>query len=142
MPATNWSAGSLRITSRTLGPADISARLGITPDRQFERGSLTSPRNPDSLRRETSVWIRTSGLANDRWPEDHVAALLTLLTPHRDALTRLSADCDLDLLLGFSSEDGQGSCVLPARMLTELGALGIDIILDLYPHAVDNTTQA
>ncbi|MDH6145691.1 hypothetical protein P3T35_007749 [Kitasatospora sp. GP30] len=133
MPDTKWSAGSLRITSRTISAADISARLGIIPDQQFEQGSLTSPRNPNSLRREASVWIRGSGLGNDRWLDEHVAALLSLVDGHREELLRLSADCDLVLFLGFGSEDGQGGCVLPARMLAEIGALGVDVILDLYP---------
>ncbi|WP_159050316.1 DUF4279 domain-containing protein [Streptomyces cellostaticus] len=133
MPDTKWSAGSLRITSRTVSAGDISARLGIEPDDQFERGSLTSPRNPNSVRRETSVWIRRSGLGSDRRLEEHVAALVRLADGRREALMRLSADCDLELFLGFGSENGQGSCVLPARLLTEIGALGLDVVLDLNP---------
>ncbi|MFF5924416.1 DUF4279 domain-containing protein [Streptomyces flavochromogenes] len=133
MPDTKWSAGSLRITSQTVGASEISARLGIAPDDQFERGSLTSPRNPSSVRREVNVWIRRSGLGSDRWPEEHVAALVRLFDGHREELIRLSDACDLEVVLGFGSENGQGGCVLPAHLLAEVGALGLDVVLDLYP---------
>ncbi|MCF3128827.1 hypothetical protein [Streptomyces olivochromogenes] len=39
----------------------------------------------------------------------------------------------MELLLGFGSENGQGGCVLPTEPLTEVCALGLDIVLDLYP---------
>jgi hypothetical protein len=133
MPDTKWSAGSLRITSFTISAAEISARLGIVPDQELERGSLMSPRNPRSRRRESSVWLRRSGLGNDRWLNEHVAVLLGLVSGRREELVRLSADCHLEFFLGFGSADSQGGCVLPARLLAEIGALGVDVVLDLYP---------
>ncbi|MFJ8045452.1 DUF4279 domain-containing protein [Kitasatospora sp. NPDC096147] len=132
-PVTKWSAGSIRITSATVTAAEISGRLGITADHQFERGSLMSPRNPASARRESSVWIRRSGLPDDSDLTDHVRVLVALVDGRRAELAGLSVDCDLELLLGFGSENGQGGCVLPARLLAEVGALGLDIVLDLYP---------
>ncbi|WP_405834404.1 DUF4279 domain-containing protein [Streptomyces sp. NBC_01176] len=132
-PVTTWSAGSIRITSRTVSVHEISGRLGITADQQFERDSLMSPRNPTSARRETSVWIRRSGLPEDTDLTDHVRALVELLDGRREELAGLSVDCVLELLLGFGSESGQGGCVLPAHLLAEVGALGLDIVLDLYP---------
>ncbi|MGW7660743.1 DUF4279 domain-containing protein [Streptomyces sp. NPDC054756] len=132
-PVTTWSAGSIRITSSTVAAGEISARLGITADQQFERDSLMSSRNPSSARRETSVWLRRSGLPDDSDLTDHVRALVELATVHRHQLAGLSADCDLELWLGFGSENGQGGCVLPADLLAEVGALGLDIVLDLYP---------
>ncbi|MGW7411775.1 DUF4279 domain-containing protein [Streptomyces sp. NPDC054863] len=132
-PVTKWSAGSIRITSRTVSAAGISARLGIAPDEQFERGGLTSPRNPAGTRREASVWIRQSGLHDDSGLADHVRTLVEHLRGRRAELTALSADCELELHLGFGSENGQGSSVLPAHLLAEVGALGLDVVLDLYP---------
>lgn len=135
LPDTKWSAGSIRITSRTVRAEEISARLGIVPDEQFEKGSLTSPRNPGSARRETSVWIRRSGLGSDCRLEEHVAALVRLVDGCHEELTRLSANGDLELYLGFGSENGQGGCVLPAHLLADVAGLGLDIVLDLYPPA-------
>ncbi|MFE4546952.1 DUF4279 domain-containing protein [Streptomyces sp. NPDC056785] len=132
-PVTKWSAGAIRITSRTVTVGEISGRLGIPADQQFERDSPMSPRNPTGARRETSVWLRRSGLPDDSDLTDHVRVLVALVDGHREELASLSADCDLELRLGFGSEKGQGGCVLPAPLLSEVGALGLDIVLDLYP---------
>ncbi|MFF3376781.1 DUF4279 domain-containing protein [Streptomyces sp. NPDC002680] len=118
MPDEKWSAGSLRIASRTISADEISEVLGIEPDQAVEQGN---------------VWIRTSGLSNDRWPDEHIAALIRPLDGRHDALRRLAADCEIELFLGFGSESGQGGCVLPAGLLKEIGLLGIDVVLDLYP---------
>ncbi|MGW5106694.1 DUF4279 domain-containing protein [Nocardia sp. NPDC004123] len=131
-----WSAGSIRLTSQAVSASEISARLGIAADRQFERGSLMSPRNPASARRTCSVWIRSSGLADDSDLADHVRALIGLLDGCREELARLSVDCELELFLGFGSENGQGGCALPAGLLADVAALGLDIVLDLYPPGV------
>jgi hypothetical protein len=123
----------MRILSRTVAPGEISDRLGITPDRQFDRGSLMSPRSRTSARRDRNVWIRRSGLSDESDLADHVRALVELVGGRREELARLSADCDLELFLGFGSENGQGGCLLPAGLVAEVGALGLDIRLDLYP---------
>ena len=135
MPDSTWSAGSLRITSRTVRAREVSVRLGITPDHEHERGSLSSPRNPLSRRREAAVWILRSGLGNDRWPEEHVTELLRRLVGRHEALASLAADCELELFLGYGSANGQGGCALPAALLHEAGGLGLDLVLDLYPQA-------
>lgn len=140
MPDGKWSAGSLRIASRTMSVGDISEMLGIEPDRSYERGSLISPRDPDSRRWDSTVWIRTSGLANDRWLDEHLAVLVRLLDGRQEALGRLAGDCEVDLFLGFGSES-QGGCVLPAALLKEIGLLGIDVVLDLYPPSPDDAEE-
>ncbi|HEY1180333.1 MAG TPA: DUF4279 domain-containing protein [Phytomonospora sp.] len=131
-PSTKWSAGAIRIASRTVNADEISERLGLVPDEQYERGSLTNPRNPSSPRYDSNLWIRKSGLGSDADLVEHVVALVRLAGGRRDQLRLLSADCDFELFLGFSG-DGQGGCVLPARLLAEIGALGFDAVLDLYP---------
>ncbi|WP_196054885.1 DUF4279 domain-containing protein [Nocardia aurantiaca] len=128
-----WTAGSIRLASYTVSASEISARLGIVADKEFERGSPMSPRNPDSARRKNSAWIRRSGLANDSDLADHVRVLVGLLDGCREELARLSVDCQAELFLGFGSENGQGGCALPADLLADVAGLGLDIVLDLYP---------
>ncbi|MFC7219687.1 DUF4279 domain-containing protein [Streptomyces polyrhachis] len=133
MPDTKWSAGSLRIVSQTITVDEISAVLGIEPDDYFEHGSLEIACNPDTFRRKRSVWILKSGLDSDRWLQEHAEALVGRLGERRESLGRLAESCELELFLGFGSENGQGGCVLPARLLTEIGSLGLNVVLDLYP---------
>ncbi|MFJ5924743.1 DUF4279 domain-containing protein [Kitasatospora sp. NPDC092948] len=128
--------------SQTLRASEISVRLGITPDREYEQGSLTNPRNPRSRRREAAIWILRSGLENDRWPEEHVAVLLRHLAGKRDELASLAADCTMELYLGYGSKNGQGGCAFPAALLREVADFGLDIELDLHPQAPDNYAGA
>ncbi|UWE07694.1 DUF4279 domain-containing protein [Actinacidiphila bryophytorum] len=128
-----WSKGSIRIMSQAVSAREISARLGLAADAEFEQGSLMSPRNPASARRESSVWVLRSGLPDDRDLAEHVRALVGLVDGCREALAGLSDTCDLELSLGFGSENGQGGCVLPAGLLADVAGLGLDLVLDLYP---------
>ncbi|WP_405136571.1 DUF4279 domain-containing protein [Nocardia sp. NBC_01388] len=128
-----WSAGSVRLASLTVTASEISARLGIVADKQFEQGSLVSPRHPAGARRKNSLWLRRSGLPNDSDLADHVQTLVDMLNGCREELADLSADCEMELFLGFGSENGQGGCALPADLLADAAALGLDIVLDLYP---------
>ncbi|MFF5343930.1 hypothetical protein ACFY4H_24955 [Streptomyces althioticus] len=123
-PAAKWSAGAIRITSRTAA-AGISRRLGLAADEHYS--------HTDSGLRPTTVWIRRSGLPDDSDLADHVRVPAALPAPRREELAGLSADCGLELVLGFGSENGQGGCVLPGPLLAEVGALGLDLVLDLYP---------
>lgn len=60
--------------------------------------------------------------------------LVGLANGCREELAGLSADCcDMELFLGYGSENGQGGGVLPAGLLAEVAALGLDIVLDLHP---------
>lgn len=136
-PSSKWSRGSLRILSLTVRADHITDRLGIVPDEAFEHGTLMSPGHPRSARREGSLWRLGSGLSSDRSLDEHVTALLRRVAGKHEALAALSADCQMELFLGFSSANGQGGCLLPAGLLREVGQLGLDIVLDLYPPHSD-----
>ncbi|MGW9453970.1 DUF4279 domain-containing protein [Streptomyces sp. NPDC055632] len=137
MPDSKWSAGSLRITSRTITADEITAVIRLAPDDHHEHGHVAIPCT-DTFPRDFSVWTLKSGLGNDRWPDEHAAALVKRLEGREEALSRLAADCELELFLGFGSENGQGGCALPAQLLKEIGLLGLNIVLDLYPPTPDD----
>ncbi|MEV0537202.1 DUF4279 domain-containing protein [Kitasatospora sp. NPDC050463] len=137
MPDSKWSAGSLRITSRTLTADQITVAIGLVPDDHYEHGHLAIPCT-DTFQHEYSTWILKSGLGNDRWLDEHAAALVRKLKGREEALALLAADCELEIFLGFGSENGQGGCAIPARLLKEIGLLGLDIVLDLYPPTPDD----
>jgi hypothetical protein len=72
-------------------------------------------------------------LGEDRWLDEHVAALVQRLEGKDGASRELAASCESELVLGFSSENGQGGCTIPSRLLAVVGQLGLDVVLDLYP---------
>ncbi|MFI0504176.1 hypothetical protein ACH3WN_15185 [Streptomyces albogriseolus] len=124
----------IRITSRTAAAGDISRCLGPVADEQRGR--------TDSGRCRTAVWIRRSGLPDVSEVSDRVRVLAALLASRREELAGLSAGCGLEGVLGLVSENGQGGCVLSGRLLTEAGALGLDLLLDFYPPGTAVTTTA
>jgi hypothetical protein len=133
MEPGKWSTATLRIASKDLSVEDISAALNIAPDRAFSKGSLASPRNPQSQRLEASVWLLESGLSNDRWPDEHIDALLSRISSSKLAICNLAVSGQAELVLGYGSENGQGGCVIEAAILNELADFGLDLVLDLYP---------
>lgn len=83
------------------------------------------------------MWILGSGLGSGHRLAEHVEALLGRLEGKDEVIADLAGTCTVELFLGFGSENGQGGDVLPASMLSRLGSLGIDVVLDLYPPASD-----
>ncbi|MFI1961247.1 hypothetical protein ACH46L_26550 [Streptomyces althioticus] len=110
-PAAKWSAGAIRITSRTAA-AGISRRLGLAADEHYS--------HTDSGLRPTTVWIRRSGLPDDSDLADHVRVPAALPAPRREELAGLSADCGLELVLGFGQRERPGR-LRPARPAARRG---------------------
>lgn len=141
MGVGKWSKGTLRIISKTHSIKDITIALGLGPDNGFDKGSLASPRNSKSQRRDTTVWLLESGLGSERPPEDHIIALLDRIAGVRDSVRLLAGSDTIELLLGYGSETGQGSCVIESELLKELADLGLDLVLDLYPPAAQEVGE-
>jgi hypothetical protein len=136
METGKWSKGTLRIISNIHSVKQITAVLGLEPDKGFDKGMLANPRNIKSQRRDASVWLLESGLGSDRPPEEHIVALLDKIASVRDSVRLLAGSDTIELLLGYGSEAGQGGCVIESKLLKELADLGLDLVLDLYPPTV------
>jgi hypothetical protein len=78
------------------------------------------------------MWSLNSGLDEDCPLEDHIRRFVSFASDRRDAIANLRADCDLDIFCSFTSYNGQGSIALDHATMSDLGALGIDVILYLY----------
>lgn len=133
LPSENWTAVSLRISSRDLTCAEITEALRLKPTECFEKGTPASPRNPNSYRREAAIWLLASGLGDDRDATEHFEALLQQIEPRRAELESLRSSCTVEFFVGFSSDNGQGGFVLPAELCSRIGKLPIALSLDLYP---------
>ena len=122
-----------RISTRHRSVAEISAILCAEPTDSADRGTPYSARTPASPLRDASVWLMGSQLPAESVPEEHFRSLLDFLRAKREALDVLRGDCEMDICCGFASETGQGGFVLAHEMLMEIGQLGLDIEIDLYP---------
>ena len=128
----NGTTASLRIHSSTLLPAEITKVLRTTPTSIWGKGALMSPRNPDSRRRETSIWLLESGLPDSAELEDHIAYLVTFLEEHLVQFKAIQADCTIDIFCGFFSYQSQGHFSLDHILMKRLVALEGDLVFDIY----------
>lgn len=76
----------LLIRSDAVAPVEVTARLGLEPDRVKPRGSQAAGPPP---RPRVHVWILGSGRPDDVPLEDHLDALLARLEPHVDRIGAL-----------------------------------------------------
>lgn len=113
---------------------EVSRRLGLVPDVCHEKGSLTSPRNPASMRRARTVWLLEGGLPDDVALAEHLRELLARLAGRLDAVRSLAAEDDVEV----SCLVGSGT-TLDADVLRAMADLGVPIVLDVYPPASRGT---
>ena len=128
---TPWSRATLRVSSPTLTTTEITERLGREPTEAFERGTLRSPRNPRSSRREEALWLLESNLPAERdlqaqleWAADTVASM-------RDQLASLDP-ASIDLFFGWEPPGSQNSFALDRELLAKLEGVPLDIVFDVY----------
>ena len=135
-----WSRAGLRIASKTLDPSKIGEMLGLEPTKMHVKGTPRSSRHTAVW--PASMWSLESPLSDSLALTDHLRFLLDLLEPKKGVLKQLSMDCDIDVFCGFSSGSGQGGFILDSATLSRLGALGLPLVLDLYPPGpIENETN-
>jgi hypothetical protein len=119
-----WATASLRIASEELGVEAIGEQLGLRPT-----SSRTSEGEP-----AFAMWMLEAGLEPSAPLEDHLYILLEKVRDHRESLARLAQSATVEVWLSYSpGAVSPRPSVLTSSALAELGALGIDLVLDPYP---------
>jgi hypothetical protein len=127
------ATAALRITSSTRTVDEISAAMRALPSDSFDKGDVVKSRGVHTARvRGHTMWLVKSGLGEDCSLEDHIKWFISFASDHRDAIARLRTDCEFDISCMFTSFNGQGGIALDHATMSELGALGINVLLDLY----------
>jgi len=119
-----WALASLRVASDTLGAEAISDLLRLRP---------TSTRDSEGGIAFT-VWLLEGGLEPSSPIEDHLYILMERLADRVVELTRLVEQANVEIWLSYSPGSGSSrSAVFSHDVLSQIGALGIDLVLDPYP---------
>jgi len=128
-----WACASIRISSKDKTCTEVTKILGIDPTSFHAKGSLIYKKS--STYRKESLWILDSGISDDNKLEMHVDKLVVLIRGKKAAFKRLlRLKCEVELFLGFSSENGQGSYRLSSFNIGVLSEVrGISVLFDLYP---------
>jgi Domain of unknown function (DUF4279) len=130
MTTTKHHSAGLRIFSKTLSVSEITAHLQAEPSRSFEKGTLVSPRNPKSTRREFTLWILSSNVEPEEIFHTHIESLLTFIENKIDKLEQLLTTCEIDIFCGLFAEDSGSIFYLDSKLLKRLTAIPIDLIID------------
>lgn len=112
----------------------ISQAMALVPTFTRLRGQRRSLHLSETLVWPDSLWIYRVPVRESKELSEHVEAAIEILESRSDALRRLRARSVVtDLCCYFSSESGQGSVSLSAKILQRIAAQNIDMIIGLYP---------
>jgi hypothetical protein len=117
-----WALASLRIVSETLSGEGISELLGIRPT-----SGRVSEGDP-----AFTVWMLDSGLDSNAAIEDHLYILVERLHDRENAIRQLVETATVEIWLSLSPGTRRRPAVLNHEVLTAVGSLGIDLVLDPY----------
>jgi hypothetical protein len=124
---------TLRIFSDEMSLDFVSQAFGMNPTRVYLKGQPKGPRSPHVINKE-SVWLIKSPLPDNSELADHIAHLLVLLEDRASAIQSIrSRITSMDIFCMYSSDNGQGSAVLDAKLIQRLAKQDIDVVFDLYP---------
>jgi hypothetical protein len=120
----------LRVSAEHGTTSHVTALLGLTPTDSHDIGELRSQRDP---RPWTHMhWGFASNLDDNADLDEHLAHLCDQLEPRAEALHELARQGYLLDWFCFVEFDGQGGPRFGAELLHRLGALPVDLTLDLY----------
>jgi Domain of unknown function (DUF4279) len=130
----HWVSSAVRITSATANVAEISKVLGMEPTRAHERGTLTSPRNPESQRRDRLVWLVDSDVPEESSLEDHLRWAVHLAGQIRARGAALPEDWSGDIHIAWTPEESQEGVHLDRELLAALGETSFNLLLSVYAN--------
>lgn len=123
-----------RVMGPALDPAAVSQLLELEPTQAHRRGD---PRVGKSGRRYSNfaegLWGWRPDLAESEPLAEHLRALLDVLEPKAMVIQGLKElGLRLDLFVGVFGPEGNFALILEEELLSRLGRLGVDLVLDVY----------
>jgi hypothetical protein len=129
-----WFKDSLRLAGDSLPIDEIENKLNIKPSfigimGEHNHGKLKYAKH------RTNIWGWSFTHDSTVIFEQQIGDLLKILEPKRNELAEilLSPDTEGEIFLGFSSRSGQGGAYFSPSLLARISALGLALVLDLYP---------
>ena len=129
-----WYEVSLRIAGDKLDLNELTSRLALEPTRTGHAGEPITT-HPHSARYKKAVWIWRATSDSSIPFEHQLRKALSVLETCAEQLRQLAGEAGIEVywFLGFASGNGQGMATFSSETLQRIGALGIDLVLDLYP---------
>ena len=144
MPGIARVRVSLRVFGDALEPDEVSALLGRQPSRSHRKGegsssvsksassgSSTEPTS-ESTSEPTGVWILDSGLSGKAEIEEHVEALLSLVSNDSDEWASLTSRFSASILCSACLDEYNEGFEISPRLAQSLADRGLVIAFDIY----------
>jgi hypothetical protein len=123
-------SASFTLTGIELDPAEISAKVGITPTASWMKGDLIDPRGV--IRYQENGWSIQSTLDKYASLEDHVKSVLEQLQPSWSSLVEVSAQNYAEIDCVIYTRGQAPEMHLDKDILRQISQLNAELDLDLY----------
>jgi Domain of unknown function (DUF4279) len=126
------ASAALRIMGDTLVPNEITAMLGATPTSGQCKGEKLLGKSGVTRIARSGMWRLE---ASDRAPADldaQVQEILAKVSPDTTVWRNIASEFDIDLFCGWFLDERNEGLGISASTLSELGARGIELSLDIY----------
>ena len=129
-----WYKVSLRISGDAFNVEEIVSILGLQPTFQGKKGELMGGK-PGRARYETNLFGFSLDKSSHIPFEEQIPELLDLIDTKINAFKRILSTQGMEgeLILAFSSGNGQGGAFISSTVLKRITDLGLQLIIDLYP---------
>ena len=126
-----WTKLSVRIaTTGSLMATELVEQIGVPPSRSVDAGQLLSSRST-AVHKQTFC-IYDSPQSGSTRPDEQIAWALEFLKETSRQLASLGPSLEIDIRLTVSLAAGQCPFALSPEDLSFLGALGVQLNIDLY----------
>jgi len=139
VPARTSSSARLVVLSQDQRPEDISARLGLTPDRWWLAGEFEShpqdPRWRPSRPKPFNGWELESRLPEDAAPDAHLTDLLDRIGEAADKVADLAMDPRIHsarVWVGHHTDNENPGFSLSPDLVARLTRLATGLEVDVY----------
>jgi Domain of unknown function (DUF4279) len=135
-----WYSVAFRILSDTIEPDKISSILGLQSTFEGKKGELYGGK-PGRARYDVNLWGYSLEVDDSIPFEEQIPKLLDVIEKRNESYRRLMSTSETygELVLGYSSQNGQGGAYLPSELLKRITNLELDIIINLYPPTDDDS---
>ena len=122
------SHARLKIVTRSITPEEITARLGLNPDRIRHAGQ---PRPHTTIIENTNCWELHSGLPEYRELPEHISAVLRKVERCVKQIAELAEDNEvlLSCIVHAPTEPALG---LSKKVISDLADIRAEVDFDLY----------
>lgn len=126
---------SLQVSGEKLEPSLVSEVLGLVPSCQVRRGAPRMARGRIAGHATRGVWSLESSAGEEAQLGEHLGQLLLILRNRASGLAKLrSMGFAIEIFVGIFDVSAGSEVLLDPKRLLELGSLGVDLRLDLYPE--------